>query len=605
MTAAKLRQLSTLGLALSLALSVTASPVLALAEDIDEVRPHGFTPSEQNNWMRLSRRNRREMPASSPEEAKKMADAMKAGLDAQHQKYTHRQDGFTHTIVVESTKKTVVFKAANPNAAKQELQTAQVLAGLFPKNEQVASLLSRLYESDRNWAKALEYFRKANSLSNSDTLENAVSNLNSPSVAKEALLQGHYAYFELMMKHYETAIKMLTKAIQLQPDSITSYHNRAKAYRALHKNELAEKDEKKMRELAQNENRPSISELSNEGYGTLALLMVEFGSLEEALRMAEATLKKEPNSAAAILAQARANLRLGRYAKALALYKKLETLIKDSGNLKAEMAPAVILAKQGPPPYGDLSAIAAAPQGDAFSQHNRESVGHGGSYDGGHGYGHGHFHNRSNNNRPSFSQFTPPIPPSKLAADHKGDYRVYWAICEGLKEKSLIKPLDTELNKMLTIVPDDTKVIERKIEAAEALRDWTASEKFCNIYLNQLTHGKNGPIKTDFVQYAFAVRALARRAQKNLAGAIEDGTTVIKLAPESALAYRDRGDCYRLSGKYDLAVADYTKAIQLDSSKSSSNYWRRAKAYEKLNNANLAKQDLEMAKKLDAAQSKI
>ena len=112
-------------------------------------------------------------------------------------------------------------------------------------------------------------------------------------------------------------------------------------------------------------------------------------------------------------------------------------------------------------------------------------------------------------------------------------------------------------------------------------------------------------MKTEFVQYAYGVRALAKRAQKNFAGAIEDSTIAIKLAPESALAYRDRGDAYRQSGKYDLAVADYTKAIQLDSSKGSSNYWRRAKAYEILNNVDLARKDLEMAKKLDAAQSKI
>jgi tetratricopeptide (TPR) repeat protein len=154
-------------------------------------------------------------------------------------------------------------------------------------------------------------------------------------------------------------------------------------------------------------------------------------------------------------------------------------------------------------------------------------------------------------------------------------------------------------------VPDDTLAIENKIEATEAMRDWPSCEKYSNLYLQQLTQGQNGPINTDFVPYAFTARALARRAQKNLAGAIEDDTAAIKLAPESALAYRDRGDCYRLSGKYDLALADYTKAIQLDSTKSSSNYWRRAKAYEKLNNANLAKQDLEMAKKLDLAQSKI
>jgi hypothetical protein len=181
MTPAKLRQLSAVTFALSFTLSsvlsLTTSPAIASAEDIDEVRPHGFTPSEQSNAMHIPRANRREMTASSPEEAQKMADTMKAGLDAQHQKYTHRQDGFTHTIVVESTKKTVVIRANDPNAAKNELRTAQALAELFPKNEQIASLLSRLYEDDKNWSKALEYFRKANALSNTDSLENIVNKM--------------------------------------------------------------------------------------------------------------------------------------------------------------------------------------------------------------------------------------------------------------------------------------------------------------------------------------------------------------------------------------------------------------------------------------------
>jgi tetratricopeptide (TPR) repeat protein len=217
-----------------------------------------------------------------------------------------------------------------------------------------------------------------------------------------------------------------------------------------------------------------------------------------------------------------------------------------------------------------------------------------------HGRGrHGHGHDQQR------SLFAAPLAANKLAADHKGDYRVYAAICAGLKQKSQMKELDSELNKMLLIVPNDTKVIEQKIETAEALRDWSGAEKYCNIYFAQLTQGKNSSMKTEFVQYAYGVRALARRAQKNFAGAIEDDTIAIKLAPESALAYRDRGDAYRQSGKYNLAVADYTKAIQLDSSKGSSNYWRRAKAYEKLNQAALAKQDSETAKKIDAAQSKI
>lgn len=581
MTAAKLRPLSTLALALSLALSVTASPGLALGEDIDEVRPHGFTPSGQNSSRSQNDKNRREMELPSPEMAKQLVDTMKSALEKQHQKYTYKQEGLTHTIVVESTKKTTIFKSPGPDAAQKEMRTAQTLAEIFPKSEQIASLLSRLYEKDRNWAKALEYFRKADSLINPNTLENIVANLETSSAAKEARLQAHYAYYELMMKHYETAIRLLTKSIQLTPDYMSSYSNRAKAYRALHKDDLAIQDEKKLNELMQKEKQNTLPAQPGRDRSSFALFMVEIMAFEDALRIAENTLKKEPNSANALLAQARANLRLGRYAKAMASYKKLESRLKDTTSLKAEMAPAAVLIKQGPPPYGDLSVLRDQPQ-SSFVPHQ--------------GRGHGPGHQDT---------FSPPPSPKKLAADHKGDYRVYLAVYSGLKEKSLMKQLDAELNKLLSIVPDDTRAIENKIEAAEAMRDWPACEKYTNIYLQQLSQGQNGPLNTDFVQYAFTTRAQARRAQKNYAGAIEDETTAIKLAPESAFAYRDRGDCYRQTGKYDLAVADYTKAIQLDSTKSSSNYWRRAKAYEKLNKGDLAKQDIETAKNLDAAQSKI
>lgn len=577
MTAAKLHKLSALGLALNLALTATAGPALGLDEDIDEVRPHGFTSGMRFGSKRTQGENWHEMELSSPEQAKKMADTMKLALDKQHQKYDYKQEGFTHTVFVTSTKKTMVFTAASPDAAKKELRKSQALAELFPQNEQIASLLSRMYENERNWSKALEYYRKANSLSNPNTLENIVADLDTKPAAKEARQQAHYAYFELMMKHYETAIRMLTKAIQLQPEYLTAYSNRGKAYRALHKDDLAAKDEKKLNELTQKERQNTLSTQPGRESTFMALFLIETNALEEALRSAEAILKKEPNSASALLAQARANLRLGRYAKALADYKKLESLTKSPACLKAEMAPAAIYAKQGPQPYGDITAIIDGRQTKPEQHHGLHRHG----------------------------DFIPPAPPRKLAADHKGDYRVYIAICLGLKEKSLTKALDAELNKVLALVPDDTLAIENKIEATEAMRDWPSCEKYSNLYLQQLTQGQNGPINTDFVPYAFTARALARRAQKNLAGAIEDDTAAIKLAPESALAYRDRGDCYRLSGKYDLALADYTKAIQLDSTKSSSNYWRRAKAYEKLNNANLAKQDLEMAKKLDLAQSKI
>ena len=39
----------------------------------------------------------------------------------------------------------------------------------------------------------------------------------------------------------------------------------------------------------------------------------------------------------------------------------------------------------------------------------------------------------------------------------------------------------------------------------------------------------------------------------------------IRLNPENATAYLNRGDAYNETGDYDKAIADYDEAIQLDS----------------------------------------
>lgn len=59
---------------------------------------------------------------------------------------------------------------------------------------------------------------------------------------------------------------------------------------------------------------------------------------------------------------------------------------------------------------------------------------------------------------------------------------------------------------------------------------------------------------------------------------IGDFSEAIKLRPDYAEAYKNRGDSYRQDHKYDLSIADYTKAIQLRPNFSDA-YSGRARAY--------------------------
>ena len=48
--------------------------------------------------------------------------------------------------------------------------------------------------------------------------------------------------------------------------------------------------------------------------------------------------------------------------------------------------------------------------------------------------------------------------------------------------------------------------------------------------------------------------------------AVDDFTTVLKLDPTNVNAYFNRGSAYDSLGQYEKAVADYTHALDLDSS---------------------------------------
>jgi tetratricopeptide (TPR) repeat protein len=70
-----------------------------------------------------------------------------------------------------------------------------------------------------------------------------------------------------------------------------------------------------------------------------------------------------------------------------------------------------------------------------------------------------------------------------------------------------------------------------------------------------------------------------------------------RVKPEYVYAYYGRGNCYYEREKYDLAIADYTKAIELDP-KDDVAYFNRGDCYDKQGEYGKAEADFAKAEEL-------
>jgi tetratricopeptide (TPR) repeat protein len=92
-------------------------------------------------------------------------------------------------------------------------------------------------------------------------------------------------------------------------------------------------------------------------------------------------------------------------------------------------------------------------------------------------------------------------------------------------------------------------------------------------------------IRRDFQAYRASGDAHRRKLEQDLA--IADYTKAIEIAPEFAPAYRDRGLAYMAKAEYDLAILDFTKAIE-EGARSDVGYFERGNAYTKKGEYDLA-----------------
>lgn len=96
---------------------------------------------------------------------------------------------------------------------------------------------------------------------------------------------------------------------------------------------------------------------------------------------------------------------------------------------------------------------------------------------------------------------------------------------------------------------------------------------------------------------AYASRAKSEWWDGKYDEALRDYSKAIELDPEDPDNYVGRGNVHSGSGEYDLALRDYNKAIALDSN-SSSAYWGRGNMYESMRRFDLARKDKRKSEEL-------
>jgi tetratricopeptide (TPR) repeat protein len=140
--------------------------------------------------------------------------------------------------------------------------------------------------------------------------------------------------------------------------------------------------------------------------------------------------------------------------------------------------------------------------------------------------------------------------------------------------------------RRLNVAPEVIeKIMKRCSEAAEA-DNWQPKSVFLKSYHEESAPNNN--IHPDNTQenllanqrtaQVYCARGDAHRRKLEQDLALADYTKAIEIAPEFAQSYYDRGRAYRAKNEYDLAILDFTKAIEIDA-KSDIGYMERGHAF--------------------------
>jgi len=471
------------------------------------------------------------MVAASPQDAAFRAAALVKELKGKKHKVATKSDGTSIVIADQTSHQIFRIHQGDLSDTIFDPTTVEVLAQLFPKNARILYATSEDFESRRNWAKAMEYFKR-------NSVVGSKAELVDPAEPREPLLKSSRynstcAFYESMLGRNVEALKYYERAIAISPTYSINFANRAQLYKKMGKLDLSAKDTARAKELQKNEGKAedtmhnfgdrrrgchvhNMSYTQNNYEQNLKNISEELKALEKSpLNLAKANF---------YLQRARMLKQLGRYKESLSDYMAIAKFEQYNSNLAKERTLTQDLSRTGAPNYGDLKAIGGA------------------EYFGG--------------------EPVRAISVSALAGK-KGDTRVYYAIAEGLSKAHRLKECAAEIDKLLKIEPDNSTFIMARIAVSEALNDATSVAKYCSLFIDKLTTG-DASVELDYAQRLYDFRAKAEYALTQYDKAAADYTTLLKLDPRSPEAFRGRADCYTKLNKFDLAKDDLESATRFD-----------------------------------------
>jgi len=455
------------------------------------------------------------------------ATNMAKALARKKHKVFIKKDGQTMVVLDKTAKKTYRLHSQNLEDKSFNASSCEALAQLFAKNGNVLFFVSRKFESQKLWAKALEYYKRSFSVGWKRELVD-------PAEPPEPMVQsGHYqatcAYFESLLGRNAEALKYYNRAIALSPNYSINYTNRAQLYLKMAKPELAEKDIERVNQLAQNNKVVETAKTGATSHMRERHKIISSEDFDESINTTNDEIKqleKQPmnlDKASVYLRRARMQKRLGHYKEALSDYQALTKYDSYNPDLVKERRLTERLLQCGSPPYGDLKTLGPA----KYNVAQKEAL--------------------------------KPALVSDLAKRSKGDLRVYLATAIALSRAHRLKECEEQVENMLKIEPRNLEFLKYRIAVAESMDNAANVEKYSTDYLNRITAG-DGSIDLEYAQRIYTFRAQAEFALAHYDKSVNDYSTLLKLDPHSAEAYRGRADCYTKLNKLDLAKADLETA---------------------------------------------